>query len=215
MAEGPQDLTRTSAPADVTGPEQPTPEELRRQIADTRQGLSSTLDNIEDRVSPTRIRERRTAQIKSRFSRLRDSVMGSSEEGYEDHYAGPSRREQIAERVGEARESVMATPVAARERARGNPLAAGIIAFGGGLLLASVLPATEPEQEAAERLRDRFEEPVKDQLRQAGQETKDRLQEPVQQAVEEVKQTAQDATERTKSDAQSATAEVRQDTRHS
>jgi Protein of unknown function (DUF3618) len=215
MAEGPQDLTRTSAPVDLTGPEQPTPEELRRQIADTRQGLSSTLDNIEDRVSPTRIRQRRTAQVKSRFSRLRDSVMGSSEEGYEDYYAGPSRREQIAERVGEAKESVMATPAAARERARGNPLAAGIIAFGGGLLLASVLPATEPEQEAAERLRDRFEEPVKDQLRQAGQETKDRLQEPVQQAVEEVKQTAQDATERTKSDAQSAAAEVRQDTRQS
>jgi hypothetical protein len=192
---------------DVTRAEEPTPEELRRQIAETRQGLTSTLDDIEDRVSPKRIRQRRGAQVKSRFSRLRESVMGSRDEDY--YYGAPSRREQIAERVTEAKDSVKAAPDIARQRARGNPLAAGLIAFGGGLLLASVLPATEPEQEAAERLRDRFEEPVKDQLREAGQQTRDRLQEPVQQAVEEVQQTAGDAAERTRQDAQNASADVR------
>jgi hypothetical protein len=110
--------------------------------------------------------------------------------------------------VDSARQTLAGAPDQAIAQARGNPLAAGLIAFGGGLLLASLLPSTQPEQQAAQTLRDRFEEPVKQQAQQVAQDAKEALQPAAQQAAESVKQTAQEGVERTRDDATSSAQQV-------
>ncbi len=53
-------------------------EELNSEIAGTRQALSSDLDALQDKVSPSAIIERRKAATRSRLAGVKDSVMGSS-----------------------------------------------------------------------------------------------------------------------------------------
>ena len=52
------------------------PEELRREIEQTRMGMSENLDAIGDRVSPGRIVERRTNRVRNSVTSLRERVMG-------------------------------------------------------------------------------------------------------------------------------------------
>jgi uncharacterized protein YjbJ (UPF0337 family) len=179
------------------------PEEIRRDIERTRAGLGETLEDIEDRVSPTRIRQRQTARLRGRWTQVRESVMGPDDES--------SGVRQVGDRTGEAADRMRHAPDEAVARTRGNPLAAGLIAFGGGLLAASLIPASRQEQQAAQQLRDRFEEPVREELRHAGQETRDRLEGSAQQAAEQVKATAQEGVQHTREDARQATERTRQE----
>ena len=66
-----------------------------------------------------------------------------------------------------------------REQAEGNPLAAGLVAFGVGWLVSSLLPASDAEQRAARRAVDTAKEqgqPVLDQAKQAAQEVGQHMQ---------------------------------------
>jgi gas vesicle protein len=189
-------------------PREQTPEEIRRDIERTREGLGETLEDIEDRVSPARIKERKTAQMRQRWQSVRESVMGSAED-VRDQTGGQMQR--IGDRAGQATDTVRHAPDQAIERTQGNPLAAGLIAFGGGLLLASLFPATRQEQQAARQLRERYEEPVKDELRHAGQEAQDDLKDSAKQAADQVKQTAQEGIQHTREDAQSAAERTQQE----
>ena len=54
-------------------------EELNTEIAGTRQALSSDLDALQDKVSPSAIIERRKAATRSRLLGVKDSVMGSAQ----------------------------------------------------------------------------------------------------------------------------------------
>jgi uncharacterized protein YjbJ (UPF0337 family) len=179
--------------------EERSPEEIRREIEQTRSNLGHTLEDIEDRVSPARIKDRRVEAVRSRVQRVRESVMGSADDV----------RGSASYRADQARDTLRDAPQATMDRARGNPLAAGLVAFGGGLVLASLIPATEKEQEAAQTLRDRYEEPVKSELKQVGEQARDSLQGTAQEAAQQVKSTAQDAAQRTKEDAQSSGQTVR------
>jgi nucleotide-binding universal stress UspA family protein len=94
---------------------------------------------------------------------------------------------------------------------RGNPLAAGLIAFGAGWLVSSLLPASEREQQAAAQLKDLAAEkgaPAVQQLGQAGQEAAQELRESAQQRVQSVKETAADAASTVAGEAQSQAADV-------
>ena len=75
-------------------------------------------------------------------------------------------------------------------------LAAGIIAFGAGWLVSSLLPASRQEQRLAQQATEKAAEvgrPLADKAREAAMEVKDNLQEPAQQAVASVKDTATEA----------------------
>lgn len=208
-----------------------TPEEIRQDIAETRDDMSVTVSQIEDRVSPTRIKQRQQAKVRNRWDRMRSSVMGSRDtgpsygysttSGYTPNYGydvdqGTSRtgeaRERLSEGAGQARERVSEgasrgaealrdAPDQAMQQAQGNPFAAGLIAFGAGALLGTLLPASQPEQRAAQTLRDRYEDDVKEGAKQIAQTAKEELQPKAQQATEEIKSTAQEAAQQTKSDA--------------
>jgi gas vesicle protein len=178
------------------------PEEIRREIEETRSNLGHTLEDIEDRVSPSRIKERRVEAVKGRWQSVRESVMGSAQD----------TRYAASDRAGDAADTLRGAPDQALQRARGNPLAAGLIAFGGGMLLASLLPSSDREQDVVQTLRDRYEEPVKSELQSVGKEAAGRLQGTAQEAVEEVKSTAQEAAQQTRSDAQQSAQNVREQT---
>ena len=194
------------------------PEELRRDIARTRADMDQTLAQIEDRVSPSRIKERQVDRLRGRWERTREAVMGSDGPDVGDR-AGEvgDRVSQRADEMGDrasdaaqqAAERARQAPDRMEEMTRGNPLAAGLIAFGLGALAGSLAPSSAPERRLASGLRDEFEEPIKSELQAAGDDVKDDLQEHAQQAVEETKQTAQAAAERTSEEAQSRAEEVR------
>ena len=89
--------------------------------------------------------------------------------------------------------AVQEAPQAIRRQTRGNPLAAGLIAFGAGWLVSSLLPASRREQELADQAKQVAQEKVQPAAQQVAAEVKENLREPAQQAVESVKSTAQDA----------------------
>ena len=83
-----------------------------------------------------------------------------------------------------------------RRQTQGNPLAAGLIAFGAGWLISSLLPASRQEQRLAQQATEKAADvgrPLADKARDAAMEIKDNLQEPAQEAVASVKDTATDA----------------------
>jgi gas vesicle protein len=80
-------------------------------------------------------------------------------------------------------------PHAVARQAEGNPLAAGLIAFGVGLLAASLLPASRQEQRAAQAVK----EQAVPQVKEAAAQVADQLREPAREAVETVKERATEA----------------------
>jgi ElaB/YqjD/DUF883 family membrane-anchored ribosome-binding protein len=205
---------------------EPQPDELRRDIARTRADMDQTLAQIEDRVSPSRIKDRQVDRLRGRWDRTRQAVMGSVDD-VRDGGGGPDvgRRaselgDRTSDRAGEmserasdaaqhAADRARQTPERVEEVTRGNPLAVGLIAFGLGALAGSLAPSSAPERKLASGLRDEFEEPLREELQQAGQEVKEDLQEHAEQAVEETKQKAQREADRTTEEARGRAEDVR------
>lgn len=185
------------------------PDEIRRDIEGTRRDMDHTMDEIEGRVSPRRIRDRQTARVRGRWSRVRGSVMGSHDEGASTT-GGHSATDRARAQGQEATDAVRAAPDRAKSQTRGNPLAAGLIAFGVGALAGSLLPSSKGEQRAATGLRERAEEPIKQEVKQAAQQSKDDLQPSVERATDETRQSAQSAAQHTKDDAQNRAGDVQQ-----
>jgi gas vesicle protein len=95
---------------------------------------------------------------------------------------------------------------------QGNPLAAGLIAFGVGWLVSSLLPASQKEQQLAQQAETALRE-NKDALlapaKEVAQEMGEQLKPAAQDAVESVKSTAQDAAQTVKDEGQSAVEDVK------
>lgn len=91
-------------------------------------------------------------------------------------------------------DGVTAAPDAARHQAQGNPFAAGLIAFGAGLLLSTVLPASEREKQAAAKLIDKAQ-PLADSAKEAAAEVASHLTDTAATAAEGVKGVATSAAE--------------------
>ncbi len=80
-----------------------------------------------------------------------------------------------------------------KTKTQGNPLAAGLIAFGAGLLVSSLIPASQKEREAADALKSAAE-PFTTELTDAAKHVAEGLKEPAQDAMANVKASAADAT---------------------
>jgi hypothetical protein len=110
--------------------------------------------------------------------------------------AASSAASTISDTTSSAVAAVQDAPQAVRRQTRGNPLAAGLVAFGAGWLVSSLLPASRQEQRVAQQTADTAADlgrPVAEAAKHAAAEVKDNLQEPAQQAVESVKNTASQA----------------------
>ena len=152
--------------------------EVREEIDATREHLGQRLDAIGDRVSPGRILERRKDRVADRFRALRERVMGSAEDG----------TEHLADAVGAARQG----PTAARERTQGNPLAAGAVAFGVGMLASSMWRPTPTERHAAEAAVD-IAPTLTEGIRETGRDAVDVVKEQASAATDELRASAGDA----------------------
>lgn len=185
------------------------PEEVRRDIEATRQGLSRDVDALNDKVSPSRIAERRVGAAKEKVGSLKERVMGSASSG----------TSSVTDTAGSTlTDAVSSGPDLARRRTEGNPLAAGLVAFAAGWLVSSVLPASKAEEQAAQALQDKasdLAEPAKEMLSDARTEMKENLQGPAQQAAQSVKESATDAASTVKQEGTSAAQSVKEDAQSS
>jgi gas vesicle protein len=211
------------------------PDQIRSEIDQTQRELSADVDALTEKLSPPRIVERRVQRTREAMTNVKDKIMGSTSDAYPTSgsavsgvgdsvsarassardtaaSAASSARDTAADAASSAVDTVRSTPDAIRRRTTGNPLAAGLIAFGAGMLLSSLLPASEPEQQVATQVKDFATEqgrPVAQQLGQAGQEAAQELKESAQQRAESVRQTAAGAASTVKGEAQSAAADVK------
>lgn len=174
------------------------PEQIRREIERTRTDLSENVNALGDKVSPSSIARRQTDRVRGAAVSVKESIMGSASD------AGDAGQRA----VGAVSDTISDAPGTVASRTKGNPLAAGLIAFGVGLLVSSLIPASQKEQVAAQAIKDQAE-PVVNKLTDAAKEVAGNLQEPAQQAVEEVKSTATDAAQTVKDEGTSAAQDVK------
>jgi hypothetical protein len=95
-----------------------------------------------------------------------------------------------------------------KRKTQGNPLAAGAIAFGLGMLVSSLIPSSEKEREAVSTLQDNLE-PVKDKASEVARDMGESLKPKAQEAAESVKTTTQEGVESVKQEGQSAAQDVK------
>jgi ElaB/YqjD/DUF883 family membrane-anchored ribosome-binding protein len=181
-------------------------EEVTQDIEATRRELSRDVDELTDKVSPGRVVQRRKEAAKNRLSSIRDRVMGgASDAKHSASSAGGSVTDSVTGTASGAVDMI-------QDRTEGNPLAAGLIAFGAGMLIASLIPATEKETDAAKHAVDtakEYGEPLMDEAKSIGQDMGQNLKESATQAASEVKSTAQDSVQYVKEEAQSSAQNVK------
>ena len=165
------------------------PDQIREDIERTRAELSSDVDALTDKVSPTQVAQRQADKVRSAVSDVKDKVMGGASSGADHAGAAAASIGDAAAGVGS---SAAGLPHAAKDRARGNPLAAGLIALGAGWLLSSLLPSTRQEQQLAQTAKEQAA-PLVQEAKDAAQGLAENLREPAQEAVSAVKDRAGEA----------------------
>jgi uncharacterized protein YjbJ (UPF0337 family) len=192
------------------------PDRLRRDIENTRASLTRDVDMLADKTSPKRVARRRWTAVK-------EKVMGSSDQ-VGDRAAQLSgkasqlgeRASQWSDRAGEAAHeaagSVRSAPRAVAAQTQGNPLAAGVIAFGVGMLAATLIPVTDAERRAGQQLKENAGD-LTDRVKDVAQDMKSDLSGSVQQAVAEVQDTATDAAQTARDQARSSAQDAKEQAR--
>ncbi|WP_288819816.1 DUF3618 domain-containing protein [uncultured Micrococcus sp.] len=99
--------------------------------------------------------------------------------------------DQVRDAAGTVQNQVRTAPAQIRWQTKGNPLAAGMIAFGAGWLVSTLLPGTRAEQQAAQQLHD-HSGPIVDEAKNIAGQFRDDMQPAAQEAVAAVKDRASD-----------------------
>ncbi len=174
------------------------PDVIRAQIEATRAGLSNDVNELGEKVSPAQIAKRQRDKVVGGVMGVKNHIMGAA-----DNAKGSTG--DVVSSVGDA---VSGAPGTVARQTKGSPLAAGLIAFGAGMLLSGLIPASRPEAKAAAALKEQAQ-PLVDQLTSTAKEAAGNLQEPAQQALESVKSTATDAVDTVKDEGSSAAGDVK------
>ncbi|MDF2554776.1 MAG: hypothetical protein K0R60_671 [Microbacterium sp.] len=165
------------------------PEAIRADIESTRRELGLDVDALADKVTPSKIVHRQTDKVRGALGSVRERVMGAADSaGSSIHGAGSSLRDSgssAVSGVSDAGHRVVA-------KAEGNPLAVGLIAFGAGLLLSSLIPASTKEKDLAATVKDQAQ-PLLDEATSVAKDVGQQLKEPAQEAVASVKDSATEA----------------------
>lgn len=203
------------------------PDQIRSEIEQTQQELSADVDALTEKLSPPKIVERRVQATRETITNMKDKIMGSTSQGASNAWDNASSgtaglgqtitsgtstaRDSAASAASSAADAARSAPDLVRRQAVGNPLAAGLIAFGAGWLISSLLPASAPEQQVATQVKDFATEqgrPVAQQLGEAGQQAAQQLRESAQQRALSVKDTAAGAASTVSDEAQAAASQV-------
>lgn len=193
------------------------PDEIRADIERTRRELGQDVDALAEKVSPTKAVSRQTNRIKDGFIHAKENIMGSPEQHRHEPSLGDRAHgvlddarasaydaagqaqdrlgdagDRVSEWADDAQHALRQAPAQLRGRTAGNPLAAGLIAFGAGLLLSSLIPASRVEQRAAEGLKEQAA-PLVDEAKQAAQQLREDLEPAAREAAGSVKESAAEA----------------------
>ena len=182
------------------------PDAIRSDIEATRARLGTNVDAVADKVTPSNIVHRQTDKVKDAVFGVKEKIMGAADHAAGSVHAG--HRTAAGSHLGDAGHAIGDAPPQVKAKTQGNPLAAGLIAFGAGMLLSSLIPASEKEREAADALKTAAE-PLTTELTEAAKDMAQGLKEPAQEAMENVKATATDAAEHLKTEGQYAAADVK------
>lgn len=209
-------------------------DELRADIEQRRQRIGSTVDQIENRVRPGRVAARGRYRIRRRVVDWRDRIMGNDEPnypgdarygypqaGYPAHEAaasasgltgeGTGQGGDVRQRLSEAGDRMEQAPEMVRRRTRGNPLAAGLVAMGAGLLVGSLFPGTGAERQAARRIQPAVGQAVSEAA-EKGRDMAEEVKDSARQSTERVKREATEASAEAKEQAQESVRRTREDT---
>ena len=194
-------------------------DQLRADLDQQRAAISSTVDEIENRVSPSRIVARRQDRVRRTVRGWKDTVFGTDDDPTErgpfrqalgvDGGAGDGGALQSAkDGVSTAVETISAAPDAVRRQAQGNPIAAGAVALGVGWLIGSLLPDTDKERELVHKAEPQLTE-LASTVRSEGQQMAEEIREPAREAVEQVKEAGREAAAEVKDSGQEAASAVK------
>ncbi|HEY0536462.1 MAG TPA: DUF3618 domain-containing protein [Actinoplanes sp.] len=194
------------------------PDRLRQEIEYTRAGLTRDVDRLAEKTSPKQVARRRWTAVK-------EKVMGGTEQARGAVGSGASTVQEFGgtvqefggtvqakashlgdvagDKAHEAADAVRGAPQAVATQTQGNPIAAGVIAFGVGMLAATLIPVTDAERRAGQELKD-HSDGLTDRVKDAAGELKDDVGGTVQEAAGRLKGTAQDAVQTTTDQARSS-----------
>ena len=171
------------------------PDQIRHEIESTRAELSGDVNALADSVKPGNVARRQVDKVRDGVMGVKDSVMGSAEDA----------TQSVSGAAGDAKSAV-------RSKTRGNPLAAGLVAFAAGWLVSSLLPATQAERQGATALKEKAQ-PLTEELgstaKQVAGNLKENLKEPAREAVDQVKASAADSASTVKAEASSTASDVK------
>ena len=134
------------------------PDQIRADIEATRSTLGQDVDALADKVTPSKVVDRQMGKVKDAIGSARERVMGGTA--------------ATGEGIADASQRAVS-------KAKGNPLAVGLIAFGAGWLAASLIPASEKEKAMAVGIKDAAE-PLVEKVTDAAKEVGENLREPAQ-----------------------------------
>jgi ElaB/YqjD/DUF883 family membrane-anchored ribosome-binding protein len=180
------------------------PDQIRAEIAQTRGDLSTNINTLADEIRPSTMVHRQTQKVRSKAGRLKDRVMGSATD------TASSVQSSTQSAVASAEQAVEQAPQMVREQTRGNPMAAGLVAFGLGMVVASLMPPSEKEREATAKLKEKAE-PLAHEASDTAKEMAENLKEPAREAAQSVKDTAAEGAQQVRQEGQSAAVDVRDD----
>jgi len=196
------------------------PDRLRQNIESTRASLTRDVDLLAEKTSPRKVAQRRWTAVKETVMGSADharhaasdttsSAVGTVQEKASQLGDKASHLGDVAgDKAQDAAEAVRNAPREVASQAQGNPIAAGIIAFGVGLLAATLIPVTDSERRAGQQLKERGSD-LTDQVRDVAGELRDDISGTVQQAAGQVKETAREGVQATKQQAREGTDQTR------
>ena len=189
------------------------PDQVEREIAATRDSLSGNVDRLNDKVSPSKVAGRRIDKFKNSAGSIKEKVMGYADNSDGSNTealgsAAPAVQDKTGAAAAKISDATGSAPQAVRDHTQGNPLAAGLIAFGAGWLLSALVPVSDVEQHAAKRIEDNAGG-VLEPLKESAQEVAGNLEQPLKDSGDKLKSTGQDAASKTSDHAKSAASDVR------
>lgn len=196
------------------------PEQIRQDIERTRSNLSYDVNALADEANPKHMAQRQVDKAASGVRQtahdLKERIMGSRDDyhyhgaGYDDPSVGERARDAvhqtgsaISDTADQAKQMAQHAPQQVRRTTRGNPLAAGLVAFGLGALVGSLIPSSETERSAAGAIKEKAG-PAVDEAKEMAREAVEQVKPVAQQAGENIKAAATDAKDSVVEQAQTA-----------
>jgi hypothetical protein len=169
------------------------PDVIRADIERTRGELSHDVDALGDKVNPTHVARRQADRVREGVSHVKDRVMGSAHDtAGSAHDALGSAQETARDAASSVAGTVRSVPGTVRDQTRGNPLGVGLVAFGLGVVAASLIPSSRAERRAAAGVQEKAAPFVED-VKSTAKDFAHDMERPAREGAEAVRDAAKDA----------------------